>query len=228
MKKLVLSSLVVAGLLTTGIAFSSFRASGPAASEITAPDSRTLNLAKTTSFKVDATQSNLAWTAKKVTGGHTGSVKIAKGEVLVDKHKVVGGSIEMDMTSISDVDKSERLVNHLKSDDFFSAGKFPVSTFKITKMSPIKGAKAGSPNCIVEGDLTIKGISNPLSFPATIQVKGNTLTATSETIIIDRIKYDIKFRSASFFSAIGDKAIEDTFTVKFNLVAYTSPETARL
>ena len=228
MKKLVLSSLVIAGLLTTGIAFSSFRAPGPAATDITPPAARTVSLAKTMSFKVDAAQSNLTWTAKKVTGGHTGGVKIAKGEVLADKNKVVGCSVELDMTSISDVDKSERLVNHLKSDDFFSAGKFPVSTFTITKVSPIKGAKSGMPNYTVEGELTIKGITNPLYFPASIQVKGNTLTATSEAITIDRIKYDIKYRSASFFSAIGDKAIEDTFTVKFNLTANAGPETARL
>lgn len=223
MKKRVLSSLVVAGLLTAGITFSAFRAPAP----LTSPASVAVNLAKTTSFKVDASQSNLQWEARKVGGGHTGTVKIAQGEVLVAKNKVVGGSVEMDMSTIADVDKSQRLENHLKSDDFFSAGKFPVSTFKITKVSPIKSAKAGAPNYTVEGVLTIKGISNPLSFPATIQVEGNTLTAASGSITIDRLKYDIKYRSASIFSAIGDKAIEDTFTVKFNLVASAGSQSAR-
>jgi polyisoprenoid-binding protein YceI len=228
MKKLVLSSLVVAGLLTAGISFSSFRSAAPTAAETAAGDSLTAAPAKATAFKVDVAQSSLTWNAKKVTGEHNGNVKISKGEVLVEKNKLVGGSVDMDMTSISDVDKSERLVNHLKSDDFFSSEKFPVSTFKITRVSPIKGAKAGEANYTIEGNLTIKGITNPLSFPAAVQVKGNALTATSETITVDRIKYDIKYRSASFFSAIGDKAIEDKFTVKFNLVANSGPETARL
>jgi polyisoprenoid-binding protein YceI len=224
MKKLVLSSLVVAGLLTAGLTFTSFRT--PAAPKNATVGTR--SLAKTATFRIDAGQSNLAWDAKKVTGGHNGAVKITKGEVLVEKNKVIGGSVEMDMTSISDVDKSDRLVNHLKSDDFFSSEKFPVSTFKITKVSPIKGAKGGQPNYTIQGELTIKGITNPLTFQAAIQVKGNTLTANSETIAIDRIKYDIKYRSASFFSAIGDKAIEDKFTVKFKLVANAGTETARL
>lgn len=228
MKKTVLSSLVVAGLLTAGFTLKAFRAAETSQPETAVAASLPAIVGKTSTFKVDAAQSKLTWQAKKVTGGHTGGVKIANGELLVDKNKVVGGSVGMDMTSISDVDKSERLVNHLKSDDFFSAEKFPVSTFKISKVRPLKGAKSGAPNCIVDGELTIKGIAKPLSFPATIQVKGNTLTATSETIIIDRIQYDIKFRSASFFSAIGDKAIEDTFTVKFHLVASNSSETARL
>jgi polyisoprenoid-binding protein YceI len=228
MKKLVFSSLLVAALLTAGITFSSFRSSEVAASEAASAVLPAASLAKATTFKVDASQSTLTWNAKKVTGEHNGGVKVSKGELLVDKNKVVGGNVEMDMTSISDVDKSDRLVNHLKSDDFFSAGKFPVSTFKITKVKPIKGAKAGQANYTVEGELTIKGITNPLAFPAAIQMKGNTLSATSETITIDRTQYDIKFRSASFFSAIGDKAIEDTFTVKFNLVANAGTETARL
>lgn len=228
MKKLVFSSLVVAGLLTASISFSSFRTLPPALSGATTHHPVSASLAKTTTFKVDAAQSSLSWHARKVTGEHNGGVKIAKGEVLVEKNKVVGGSVELDMTSISDVDNNQRLVNHLKSDDFFSSEKFPIATFKITRVSPIKGAKDGQPNYTLAGNLTIKGISNPLAFPVAIQVKGNTFTATSQAITVDRIKYDIKYRSASFFSAIGDKAIEDHFTVKFNLVANTGPETARL
>ena len=76
-------------------------------------------------FKVDAEKSKLIWIGKKVTGQHTGTITIAEGSLSVKSKKVTGGSFVIDMTSITDVDKNERLVGHLKSDDFFSIEKHP-------------------------------------------------------------------------------------------------------
>lgn len=226
MKKLIYSSLVMAALMFSGVSLTS--ATFPETGKIHVAKTKTTKVAKAVSYKVDATASTLTWNAKKVTGEHNGNVKITKGDLMVEKNKVTGGIIELDMTSISDVDNSARLVNHLKSDDFFSSEKFPVSTFKISRVTPIKGAGAGSANYTVAGNLTIKGITKPLSFPATIDVKNNLITAKSENVKINRLEYDIKFRSLSFFSDIGDKAIEDTFTVKFNLVAKPGASMAKL
>ena len=224
MKKIIFSSLLLSGLLVSGFSLTSAKFAEP----VKGTTVTRAAVVKSTAFKVDVAASNLTWNAKKVTGQHNGNVKITKGDLLVNKNKITGGTVEMDMTSISDVDNSARLVTHLKSDDFFSAEKFPVSTFKITKLTPIKGAKAGADNYVVAGNLTIKGITNPLTFNAAIDVKGNTVTAKSDAITIERLKYDIKFRSLSIFSDIGDKAIEDTFTVKFNLVARQNDSMAKM
>jgi polyisoprenoid-binding protein YceI len=61
-------------------------------------------------------------------------------------------------------------------------------------------------------DLTIKGITKPVTFDIT--VNGNTATTTFN---VDRTKYDIKYASKSFFESIGDKAIYDEFELKVTL-----------
>lgn len=218
MKKIVLSSFVVASLL--------FSIDKTAAAQTVALANKTEKVAKTAAntYQIDPAQSKVAWNGKKVAGEHNGTINIAAGSFQVAKNKVVGGIVEIDMNSITNLDitdkeYNQKLVGHLKSDDFFSAEKHPKATFKITSLTPIKGAKAGAANYTAKGNLTIKGISNPVSFPVNVAVKGTTITATSDAVVLDRSKWDIRYGSKTFFANIGDKAIHDDFTVQFNVVA---------
>lgn len=166
--------------------------------------------------------STLGWLGKKVTGQHNGNVQFKDGSVLVRGNQVVGGTFVVDMTSlkVEDIKEQEynaKLVGHLRSEDFFSIDKNPTSTFKITSVAPLKGDAAGN-NATVSGDLTIKGITQKIAFPAKVGVKGGVASA-SGTATIDRTKFDIKYGSKSFFESIGDKAIMDDFTMSFNVIA---------
>jgi polyisoprenoid-binding protein YceI len=171
-------------------------------------------------YKVDTAKSSIEWYAEKVTGKHNGTISLKSGE-LANNHGRFGGSFVMDMTSLVCTDLKDgskaKLEGHLKSDDFFSVQKHPTASFEITSMSPISGAKAGAPNYTVAGKMTIKGITNDISFPANVTIAGTTMMATAD-IKIDRSKYDIRYGSKSFFSDIGDKAIFDDFTLKVKLV----------
>lgn len=104
----------------------------------------------------------------------------------------------------------------MKSDDFFSAAKFPKATFAITSVQ-----KKTADSFTVNGKLTVKGITNEIEFPASIKRVEKKLTAVA-TITVDRTKYDIKFRSANFFENLGDKAIDNNFDLTLNLVATQS------
>lgn len=219
MKKIVLSSFVVASLL-----FSVEK--GATAQTVALAANKTEKVAKAagTTYKVDASQSKVEWNGKKVTGEHSGTINVAGGSFQVAKNKVVGGSVDIDMNSIvnldiADKEYNQKLVGHLKSDDFFSSEKHPKANFKITSLTPIKGAKAGAANYTANGNLTIKGITKPVSFPVTVALNGNTITAKSDAVVLDRTKWDIRYGSKSFFANIGDKAIHDDFTVQFNVVA---------
>jgi polyisoprenoid-binding protein YceI len=169
---------------------------------------------KDTVYTVDAGKSKIIWVGKKVTGSHTGNVNLAEGSFTFSGKKITGGSFTIDMTTITDTDMTnpERLVNHLKSDDFFSTEKHPKANFLITTITGAKDAYT------VKGKLTIKGITNEVEFPATIQTVGNQITAKAK-ILVDRTKFDIKFRSGNFFENLGDKAIEDNFELNVELVA---------
>ncbi|MFZ9942354.1 MAG: YceI family protein [Bacteroidia bacterium] len=171
-------------------------------------------------FKVDTQKSSVEWYAEKVTGKHNGLINLKTGQLL-NNHGRYGGSFVMDMTSLVCSDLKDgskaKLEGHLKSEDFFSVQKHPTASFEITSMSPISGAKAGAPNYTVAGKMTIKGITNDISFPANVTITGATMMATAD-IKIDRSKYDIRYGSKTFFSDIGDKAIFDDFTLKVKLV----------
>lgn len=169
-------------------------------------------------FKVDGSKSKIAWLAKKVTGSHNGFISITGGELQADGSTLKGGSFTVDtrtmtVEDIKNADGNARLLGHLKSDDFFSVEKHPSAAFAITSAKKKSGNEYD-----ITGNLTIKGITQPITFPATVVVSGNQLNAKA-TITIDRTKFDIKYRSNSFFQNLGDKAIYDDFTLDVELVA---------
>ncbi|MCC2548121.1 YceI family protein [Hymenobacter sp. BT175] len=213
MKKIALSALVAASLLAAP-AF----AQKPAAKKTTPGTQQ----AAGTSYKVQPQLSTLGWLAKKVGGQHNGTIQFKEGDVVVRGNQIVGGTFIVDMNSLKVVDITDasmngKLAGHLRNDDFFSVEKHPTATFKITSLAPIKGAGANDNNVNVTGDLTIKGITKPVTFPAKVGVK-NGVAAASGTAIVDRTKYDVKYGS-TLFGAAADKAIDDNFTLSFNVIA---------
>ena len=116
----------------------------------------------------------------------------------------------MDMTSINTTDiqgdYKKKLDGHLKADDFFGVEKHKKATLVF------KSVTKNETNYSVVGDLTIKGITNKVSFE--LAVSENTATTTFQ---IDRTKFGIKYGSASFFDGLKDKAIYNEFDLKVSL-----------
>ncbi len=174
-------------------------------------------------YKIDGTASKVEWIGTKVTGKHNGTVGLQGGTLDVAGNRVTGGNVMLDMKTIkvldlTDAEYNAKLLGHLNSDDFFSVEKHPTAGFKITSIAPLKNVAEGKQNYTVNGDLTIKGITNRISFPAIVTVNGNQVTAVGTTVV-DRTKYDIKYGSGSFFDNLGDKAISNDITITFNVVA---------
>ena len=76
-----------------------------------------------TSLGVNLEESVVVWKARKVTGAHEGTVALKSGNLDFTDGALTGGSFEMDMTTIDCTDLEgewkDKLVGHLKSDDFF-------------------------------------------------------------------------------------------------------------
>lgn len=174
------------------------------------------------SYKVDTKESTFKWTGKKVTGEHWGYVQFKEGVVTVDGKNLTGGNFSVDMTTIDCQDLqgeyNGKLVGHLKSEDFFSVDKHNAASLKIKSLSPIAGAKPGENTHNVKADLTIKGITKEVAFPAQIIVAKDKVIANAE-FPVDRTLYDIKYGSGSFFEGLGDKAIDNNFIVKVRVIA---------
>jgi polyisoprenoid-binding protein YceI len=168
---------------------------------------------KNQNFEIAVAQSNIDWTGKKVTGAHWGTIGVKNGNLSVSEGKLTGGKFVIDTASIKILDVTDPATNaqfygHLASDDFFSIEQYPEANFEITSVN----------NNQVAGNLTIKGITHPISFDANVSIAGDTLTATGK-IVIDRTKYGIKFRSGNFFTNLGDNLIYNDFDLNVNLTA---------
>ncbi len=162
---------------------------------------------------VNKSASSVAWLAKKVTGEHNGTVGISAGALNVNGNKLIGGNFTIDLKTIKALDitdpgYNQKFIGHITSGDFFEVEKFPTATFVITKV-------AGNQ---VTGNLTVKGITKSITFPAEIAVKGGKVTAKAN-ITIDRTDFNIKYGSKKFFDSIGDKAIYDDFALTVSLVS---------
>ena len=170
-------------------------------------------------FKADPATSTLAWYGSKITGdGHEGFIKLKSGELIIEDGKLKGGNFVIDMNSITNTDigsetYSQKLVDHLKSADFFDTENFPETTFKITSYT-----EKGNNKYDVKGNLTLKGKTNEISFPATVIVKENTATAEA-LITFDRSRFDVRYGSDNFFDNLGNKAISNEIALTVMLHA---------
>ena len=169
-------------------------------------------------YIVDKGVSSVKWEAKKVTGKHNGIIAIANGSISADKANITGGTLVIDMKTIVDLDLTDagynkKLIGHLSSDDFFAVDKFPESTLVVKKVTLLSGS-----DYKVSGDLTIKGVTNPIEFNAKVTLNGDKLNAEG-IMTINRAKFGVKYGSSSFFQGLGDKVIYDDFTLTFNIVA---------
>ncbi len=161
------------------------------------------------------TSSTIKWIGKEIsTKSHYGSLQFSSAELDFDGETLNGGTFVVDMTTLQVEDLSgkgkQRLEGHLRSDDFFSVEKHTTATLLITKpSSPKEGVYS------VDGTLTIKGITHPVRF--TLEGSPSSSSYTAQ-LAFDRAKYNVQFRSGSFFENLGDKLILDTIELGVTLV----------
>jgi polyisoprenoid-binding protein YceI len=165
-----------------------------------------------TKLTADIEKSTLTWLGERITNQHTGTIKLSEGWINWQDNKIVSGEFVVNMSTISESGSNAKFEGHMKSDDFFGVEKFPTAKIVIKGSEPFdKGA------AVVRGDLTIKGITNPVEFTAVTQKKEDG-TRFYANIIFDRSKFDIRYGSGTFFDNLGDRTIFDEIKVKVNLV----------
>lgn len=163
-------------------------------------------------IKINVEQSKVTWKGYKVTGSHEGNISIKSGSLEMEGDILVGGQIEIDMTSINVTDLSGggkgKLEGHLKSPDFFNVAEHQTATLKINKA--VSRGTAGSYKII--GDITIKGITKPVKF--NIDTKEGKMVGSLQ---IDRTEFNVRYGSGSFFDNLGDKTIYDEFDINVSI-----------
>jgi polyisoprenoid-binding protein YceI len=164
---------------------------------------------------IDTKESVVAWKGSGIKGSHSGYVYISKGELMIENGELVGGTVEVDMSTIEGDDhrSDNNLIDHLKNPDFFDIEKFPFSTITITRVSSINGDDKE-----ITGNLAIKGIKHEVTFPAKMEVKDGIVKASGK-LVIDRTKWDVRYKSGKFFDNLKDQAISDDIEFNIKIVA---------
>jgi polyisoprenoid-binding protein YceI len=158
-------------------------------------------------------RSSIRWYGKEITGKqHYGDLKFSSGYVKINNKVISSGNFIVNMNSLTVEDLSgigkKRLEGHLKSSAFFGVSDHPQASLNISSVDKIDGDSQ-----IFLGELTIKGITHPINFSITLNSENNG----SAEMVFDRSKYDVRFRSGSFFDELGDKLILDDIKLEVSL-----------
>ena len=168
-------------------------------------------------YVMDNDNSSIKWTGRELsTKSHYGSLQMKNGSLTVNTDGTVNGTIKIDMTTIDCEDLQGRskasLERHLRSDDFFSVESHPIATLTFKSEG---GIGAGN-KLAFNGDLEIKGISHPISFESEVKNVDPKVSALVN-MTFDRSKYNVRFRSGTFFQNLGDKLIYDDIEISVDI-----------
>ena len=170
-------------------------------------------------WKAVPAESKVEWLGAKVIGDkHHGLVEVKEAEVVTAKGLPQTATVVMDMTTLTNEDLTSKewnakLVEHLKSDDFFAVQDHPTATLKVASFEA-KGKKKFEG----KGSITIKGKTKPVTFTGTMEETSPKKRTASVDLKLDRTDFDVRFGSGKFFEDLGDKMIEDEISLKTTLV----------
>jgi polyisoprenoid-binding protein YceI len=177
MKHQLLSTIAILAAISFGAgcenpAKNSAKAAVGEAQQAAAPSS-----GKIEKLTLTAGPSTVSFVGSKVTGSHPGSFQQFSGTIDLVDGKAEGGAVTVDIDMASVKTEIEKLDGHLKSPDFFDVAKYPKAQFVSTSVK-LGGDKGASHT--LTGNLSLHGVTKSISFPATISVGADAVTATSE------------------------------------------------
>lgn len=177
-------------------------------------------------YTVDTQNSILNWKGAKITETvHYGTVNITEGSLAFNGGKLEAGNFTIDMNSLVSLDLNEdsgksKLEGHLKSADFFMVEQFPVAKFEITGAEVLAGTEGATHT--ISGNLTIKDVTNGISFPANVVITESGVTATA-AFMINRNEWNVIWGGTKTEQGIKDflqnNLIKDEIGFEVNLVA---------
>lgn len=163
------------------------------------------------SLNINTSTSSVEWKGVMVgIYSHNGFVSIKEGNLVWQGNSITGGSITIDMETMTQSDslyktEENKLVAHLESPDFFDVANFPTATFEITSSEKSTNT--------VYGNLTVRGITDSEVVEDVIfDVEKKSATGTLK---FDRQKYGVAYKGSKKDMLVGDE-VEMTISLKTN------------
>lgn len=213
--------VVIAGLIAV---ISSCGDNAPKGDDATIQEEQQTAEAQGTQFTVDTAASRVRFVGHGVGKNHPGKFKLTGGSVAVANNQITGGSFTIDIKSMDLEQKGgmfdSKLRPHLMSGDFFDAEKFGTARFDITSVQPYTPNSTDTSivdgaNFRVSGNFTLRDVTKNISFPAKVDLDGNTLKAKSN-FDIDRTQWEMRYGNDK---TLGDKFISEKVNIELDLQA---------
>lgn len=176
------------------------------------------------SFAVDTAQSLIRWTGRNLFNHHSGTVRLAEGEIVLRENALVSARFRIAMDSIACEDISDSAMNrmliaHLHTDDFFDVAHHPVAEFTATSITPLATCTDGTPNYLLRGQFTMRGITREIEFPILVATAdGQRLTAQG-VLDLDRTQFGSVYGSGRLFRFLGKHIVNDHIHLHIKLHA---------
>lgn len=151
-------------------------------------------------------ETSVEFVGSKVTGSHDGGFKEVWGEVTVADGDPTKAHVSVTMDTTSLYSDTEKLTGHLKSPDFFDVEAHPTASFESTSIEKTDDGYR------ITGNLDLHGVTKQISFPATVTVAADRVTANAE-FSIKRFDFNIEYKGKA------DDLIRDDVLIKLNVVA---------
>ncbi len=154
-----------------------------------------------------------------------GRFKDFKGTINYDEKDVTKSTVEF-TAKVTSIDTGvEGRDKHLRTADFFDVEKYPEMTFKSTRVE-----RKGKNGYVLHGDLTLKGVTKPVSLPFTItgavkDQRGNTRFGVEAQTKINRRDFGINYGNA-FAGGGFDVGNEVTISLRLEAVQRAQKQTA--
>ena len=214
-----INGLAVVGLL----AFASCD-NAPKGDQATITDEQQAADAAGQTFTVDTADSKIRFVGHGVGKNHPGNFRLSSGTVSINNDQITGGEFVINIQSMEVEEQGEMFQNklkpHLLSGDFFDAEKFGTAKFVITGVTPYEAGSGDTSivdgaNFTVSGNFTLKDVTRNVSFPARIDLDGETLKAEAN-FDIDRTQWQMNYGNDK---TLGDQFISETVNIELDLRA---------
>ncbi len=155
---------------------------------------------------VSGPESSIGFVGSKITRSHEGGFNTFAAEVWVVDGNPEDSTVSITIDTTSLWTDTEKLTGHLKSSDFFDVATYPVATFKSTTV------KRDGEGYAISGNLTLHGMTKGITFPATIDVTDEGVTARAEFHVM-------RFEFGMTYPGKADDLIRDEVVIKLDIVA---------
>ena len=171
--------------------------------------------------------STLRWRGSKPGGEHYGTVDITEGRISLKDDVITSGDFTIDLNTIISEDLTNqgmnaKLVGHLKSEDFFYIKEYPAARFEIVTVAKVQNSSQAEPGKVlptheVFGNLTMRGITKSITFPAKIEIVDGRVKANTNPFAIDRTQWGVNYNSKSIFAELTDNFIDDSMILSLEV-----------